>query len=165
MNWKRGVVLAGLAVGLVFMGGCKGKGGVPGGGTQGGGPGKSGQGYGRQKPREFDVYIYVNPQDSSECLADWPKGTLWQGQLHTVKWFSDDGGDYTVDFTQGHHAGQKSPFATDKFTVQGSNGGSGQQVSGDLQPGARGYYDFVISGTLNGKPCKYAGDPGYIVKP
>jgi hypothetical protein len=108
----------------------------------------------------FEVYIYADPSNPGKCLADWPVGTLWQGKHQTVVWFSDDGGEYTVDFTKGTHAAPKSPFKSGTFTVPKN----GKNDSGDLTAGASGYYDFAIL-DASGNTCKDRGDPGYYVKP
>ena len=155
MNWKQISVLTGLAIALLCISSCKSR---P---ALGKGPG-AGHHYGRQDPRVFEVYLYADPNDSSKCLADWPVGTLWQGRRQTVEWFSDDGGEYTVDFNLGHHAGSKSPFADATFDVA-SNGST---PSKELAQGASGYYDFAIrSGGSTGKVCKDTSDPGYLIKP
>jgi hypothetical protein len=151
MNWKQEAVLAGLAMALVCSSACRQM-------KLGQGPG-AGHKYGQQDNREFQVYIYTDPNDSTKCLADWPVGTLWRTHHQTVTWFSDDGGIYTVDFTKGSHT-PKSPFQSDTFTVQSN----GKQASGNLQPNASGYYDFAIL-DANGKICKDAKDPGYYVGP
>jgi hypothetical protein len=126
---------------------------------QGPGPGHH---YGQQDKRVFEVYIYADPNNSGQCLEDWPVGTLWQGKHQTVTWFSDDGGQYTVDFNKGSHTGTKTPFQSDTFTVSSN----GAQSSGDLQAGATGYYDYAIhAGDANGPICKDVKDPGWYVKP
>ena len=154
MNGRQVSVLTGLALALLCISACKSKI-SPG---LGKGPG-AGHHYGRQDPRVFEVYIYADPGNPGQCLADWPVGTLWQGRHQTVKWFSDDGGEYTVDFTQGQHG---SPFSNTTFDVP-SNGST---VSNDLVTSASGYYDFAIrSGGVNGNICKHPNDPGYIIRP
>ena len=125
------------------------------------GPG-GGHHYGQQDKRVFEVYIYADPSNPSQCLADWPVGTLWKTKGHTVTWFSDDGGQYTVDFSKGSHIPDKSPFQSATFSVSSN----GQQSSGALQAGATGYYDFAIYSSSNpNTPCKDPKDPGYYVKP
>jgi hypothetical protein len=112
----------------------------------------------------FEVSIYADPDPNNpgKCLADWPVGTLWQGKHQTVLWISDDGGQYTVDFTQGHHS-PRSPFHNGSTFEVLSNG---KKASGDLEGGASGYYDFAIrSGGINGSICKDPSDPGYYVRP
>jgi hypothetical protein len=157
MNGRQISILAGLAMALLCISACKSK--ILPGVGKGPGPGHH---FGRQDPRVFEVYIYADPTDpSNKCLADWPVGTLWQGRHQTVEWFSDDGGEYTVDFNQGHHPGSKSPFAGTTFDVP-SNG----SIASKLVPGASGYYDFAIrSGGANGNICKDPSDPGYLIKP
>lgn len=125
------------------------------------GPG-AGHHYGQQDQRVFEVYIYADPGNPGYCLADWPVGTLWKDKHQTVTWFSDDGLEYTVDFTKGKHA---SPFPKGTtFTVTGAK----EQSSGPLDGNANGYYDFAIyAGHDTGpsvKPCKDPSDPGYYVK-
>jgi len=152
MNGKQKAVLAGLAIAVVSISACR----QP---KLAGGPG---QHYGRKDPRVFEVYIYADPYNTGKCLADWPVGTLWQGKHQTVLWISDDGGEYTVDFTQGHHSAPQSPFHDATFDVPGNR----QKASGDLQGGASGYYDFAIrSGGAGGSICKDPSDPGYYIKP
>jgi hypothetical protein len=156
MNRRQTLVLVGLAIALLCISSCKSK---PRAGL-GKGPG-AGHHYGRQDPRLFEVYIYTDPNDPSKCLADWPVGTLWQGRHQTVEWFSDDGGDYTVDFNQGHHAGSKSPFSEATFYVPSN----GSISSKELVQAASGYYDFAIRFGANGNICKDPSDPGYHIKP
>ena len=109
----------------------------------------------------FEVYVYADPNNPGKCLLDWSVGTLWQSKHQTVTWFSDDGSEYTVDFTKGNHAAPKSPFQSDAFTVVGG----GKQSSGALQQGASGYYDFAVhAGDANAPICKDPSDPGYYVK-
>jgi len=155
MSLKQKAVLAGLTIALSSISGCRQANLIPG----------QGQHHGQEDKRVFEVYIYADPGNAGKCLADWPVGTLWQGKHQTVLWISDDGGQYTVDFTQGHHAPQ-SPFQNGStFDVPGS----GKKASGDLIGGASpasGYYDFAIrSGGINGSICKDPSDPGYYVKP
>jgi hypothetical protein len=152
MNWKQRAVLAGLAMALICSSACRKQ------EFRGQGPG-AGHKYGLQDKRDFEVYIYTDPRDSTKCLADWPVGSLWRRHHQTVTWFSDDGETYTVDFTQGTHS-PKSPFHSDTFTVQSN----GKQASGDLLPNASGYYDFAIL-NASGKTCKDVKDPGYYVGP
>src|ERR1700751_129456 len=102
MDCKRRVVLVGLLVALMYLVACQKK-------FTGQGPG-AGHHYGQEKNREFQVYIYADSNNPGQCLADWPVGTLWRTKGHTVTWFSVDGGQYTVDFTQGSHTPDKSPF-------------------------------------------------------
>ena len=158
MNGRQISVLTGLAVALLCISACKPKI-SPG---LGQGPG-AGHHYGRQDPRVFEVYIYADPSQTGKCLADWPVGTLWQGRHQSVKWFSDDGGEYTVDFTQGNHqGGSKSPFTALTFHVPSN----GSVVSNDLVTTATGYYDFAIRfGDANGSVCKDPSDPGVIIRP
>jgi hypothetical protein len=97
-----------------------------------------------------------------QCLADWPQATLWKSKNQTVTWFSDDGQQYTVDFTKGKKG---SPFSESTFTVP-KNGG---KPSGDLQKSSD-YYDYAIwvgggAGDPNSKVCKQPDDPGIYVKP
>jgi hypothetical protein len=153
MNSTKRAVLAGVVGTLFLMPACQKnfeKG--PGGGHH----------YGQQDKRVFEVYIYADPNDPTKCLADWPVGTLWKTKGHTVTWFSDDGGQYTVDFSKGSHSPDKSPFSSATFSVSSN----GETPSGALQSSATGYYDFAIFSSNNPqKPCKDPSDPGYIVKP
>lgn len=154
MSWKQKAVLAGLAVTLVSSCACHHA------RLMGQGPGP-GQGYGEQDSRVFEVYIYADPSNPGKCLADWPVGTLWQTKHQKVLWISDDGGEYIVDFKQGHHSPSKSPFQDDTFDVPKK----GKKASGDLQSGASGYYDFAIRIPGATGNCKETTDPGYYVKP
>ena len=154
MKWTQNVVLVTLGFTLLFTSGCYKKILL----EHGPGPG---HGFGQKDQRNFEVYIYADPGNQGSCLADWPVGTLWKNKHHTVTWFSDDGAEYTIDFNQGSHAPDKSPFQSATFTVTGG----GQQPSGQLQPSATGYYDFAIhAGNANGPICKQPNDPGYYVK-
>jgi hypothetical protein len=155
MSLKQKSVLTGLAIALSSISACRQANLV---GTPG-----PGQHHGQEDKRVFRVYIYADPSKPGKCLADWPVGTLWQGKHQTVLWVSDDGGEYTVDFTQGHHSPPPlSPFPDATFNVSSN----GVKPSGGLQPGASGYYDFAIrSGGINGANCKETSDPGYYVRP
>ena len=152
MNKHRIRILVTLGIALVFPVGCQKN------YLVGPGPGHH---YGQQASRVFEVYIYSDPQYPGKCFLDWPVGTLWQSQHQTVTWVSDDGAEYTVDFTQGTHAAPKSPFQSDTYTVTGG----GKQSSGPLQQGANGYYDFAVrAGNANATICKDPSDPGYYVR-
>jgi hypothetical protein len=152
MKGTQNAVLITLGFALLFTSGCHKK------VLLEHGPG-AGHHYGQQNNRVFEVYIYTDNQGS--CSADWPVGTLWKNKNHTVTWFSDDGAEYTIDFNQGSHTPDKSPFQSATFTVTGG----GQQPSGQLQSNASGYYDFAIrAGNANGPICKQPSDPGYYVK-
>ena len=154
MKWTQNVVLVTLGFTLLFTSACHKK------VLLERGPG-AGHHFGQQDKRLFEVYIYTDPNNPANCLADWPVATLWKSKHHTVTWFSDDGAEYTIDFNQGSHAPDKSPFQSATFTVTGG----GQQPSGQLQPNATGYYDFAIhAGNANGPVCKPPSDPGYYVK-
>lgn len=187
MNFPKKLVLAGLAVTLVLVPACAHH--RHGGGRKttskcgvapcGQGPG-AGHHYG-QMDREFQVYIYTDLSDSTQCYADIDIATLWtktkknSGQpVHqTVTWFSDDGKDYTIDFRPDPKYPDKrgSPFQpppsqppTDLFYIPPG----GSVPSQDLKPDSTGYYAFAIWAGKNvdqGKPCKDAGDPGYRVSP
>jgi hypothetical protein len=155
MTLKQKAVLTGVAVSLISISGCRQA------ELREPGPGHH---HGQEDKRVFRVYIYADPNNPGKCSVDWPVGTLWQGKHQTVLWVSDDGGEYTVDFTQGHHSPSPlSPFSSaTTFTVSSS----GVKPSGDLGPGASGYYDFAIRlGGANGTNCKETTDPGYYVKP
>ena len=151
MNEMRKAVLVAVGLVLVFASGCHHD-------LTGRGPGPGHQ-FGLQDKRPFEVYIYTDPANASQCWLDWPVGTLWKNKHHTVKWFSDDGKQYTVDFTKGNHSPDKSPFQSDTFTVPAG----GSTPSGSLQPNAYGYYDFAVFDAQNHK-CKEPSDPGYYVK-
>src|SRR6516164_9512396 len=114
MTTTQRVVLVGLAVANLSLSDCRHSAAVPPVVSPSSGPGP-GHHYG-QSSRVFEVYIYADPSNPGKCLADWPVGTLWQGKHQTVVWFSDDGGEYTVDFTKGTHAAPKSPFKSGTFT-------------------------------------------------
>jgi hypothetical protein len=150
MSEMQKAVLATVAIALVFTAGCYRY-------AQKAPP--PGHHYGQKDSREFEVYIYADPNNPSQCLLDWPVGTLWKNKHQTVTWFSDDGNQYTVDFTQGSHAPDKSPFQTDTFSVSASS----YKKSGSLQPNANGYYDFAVLDS-HGNKCKDTSDPGYYVK-
>jgi hypothetical protein len=152
MNGARQSALLALGIAFVFMSACQKS------FLTGPGPGHH---YGQQDSRVFEVYIYADPNNPGKCLLDWPVGTLWLNKHQTVTWYSDDGSEYTIDFTQGTHAAPKSPFQNGTFTVQSG----GKKSSGALQPGASGYYDFAIhAGDANAPICKDTSDPGYYVK-
>lgn len=190
MNLSQKLVLAGLAVTLVLVPACahhrrrgggggddrsKGCGGLP----CGQGPG-AGHHYG-QTDREFQVYVYTDPEDSSKCYADIDIATLWtktrktngQPVSQTVTWFSDDGNDYTIDFRPDPKYPDKrgSPFQppphqpqTHLFYIPRK----GSVPSQPLNPDSTGYYAFAIWSGKNvdqGQPCKDASDPGYRVSP
>jgi hypothetical protein len=159
MTRMQQVVLAALGVALVFTCGCRTK-------LTGQGPG-AGKHYGQQKSRVFPVYIYTS--NPGQCLLDWPVATLWKSEQQTVKWFSDDGNQYTIDFGLGSQTAPKNPFqdadppGSNTFIVPGG----GDRPSGALQSGASGYFGFgVHAGDANGPICKKATDPdpGYYVK-
>jgi hypothetical protein len=148
MSQKQAAVLAGLAIAVVSISACQKKEMILAGG----------QNYGRSPAHKFRVYIYTDPNDSSKCWADWPVATLWKSSNHTVTWVSDDGNEYTVDFTKGHNG---SPFSQTTFDIPAGK----ETPSGSLNPTASGYYDFAIyPGKGGGNPCKDPADPGYYVK-
>ena len=151
MSQKQAAVLAGLAIAVVSISACQKKQVIfpwPG----------PGQNYGQSPGRDFRVYIYTDPQNPSSCLADWSVGTLWKSKQQTVTWISDDGNEYTVDFTKGQNG---SPFSQSTFDIPGSH----EKSSGSLNSTASGYYDFMIhTGSVNGPACKDPKDPGYYVK-
>ena len=149
MSWKQRAVLAGLAVALVSISACRQAKLVrePG----------PGQHHGKEDKRVFSIYVYTDPNYPDQCLVDWPGATLWKSAHQTVKWLSDDGGEYTVDFTLGHNG---SPFSQPTFHVPKN----GVAPSGDIIQSGK-YYDYgVRSGDANGKICKPASDPGIYVK-
>jgi hypothetical protein len=113
-----------------------------------------GQHHGKESKRVFAVYIYT---EGNQCFADWPVATLWKTEQQTVDWISDDDGEYTVDFGQGHNG---SPFAAPTFHVLKDK----DAPSGDLTQSGK-YYDYAIrSGDANGNICKPPSDPGLYVK-
>lgn len=179
MNFSEKLILAGLAVSLLLLPACerhrrRRTGGGGGGGAEllGKGPG-AGHHYGQQNPRDFEVYIYTDPDDPTKCHADIDVATLWtrtkkNGTVirQTVTWFSDDGKDYTVDFSPDSHYPDKrgSPFQSpDQIYIPAGKSAHSQ----DLKPDSTGYYAFAIwaGQNLSGKPCKDASDPGYRVSP
>jgi hypothetical protein len=108
----------------------------------------------------FSIYLYVDPAHPDQCFIDWPVATLWKTANQTVNWVSDDGGEYTVDFTLGHN---QSPFSQLTFHVLNN----GVTPSGDLTQSGK-YYDYGIrAGDATGKICKPSKDPdpGLYVKP
>jgi hypothetical protein len=151
MNWKQRAVLAGLTMACVFVPACRQGKGIR-------GPGH-GQHFGQQKQREFRVYIYTDPADSTKCYADTAVATLWKTQSQTVTWVSDDDQDYFVDFSKGKNG---SPFAKPTFLVPHD----GEIPSGDLTTSGL-YYDYAIypGKDASGKWCKPPSDPGFYVKP
>jgi hypothetical protein len=151
MSQKQAAVLAGLAIAVVSISACQKKVLIL------TGPG-AGHHYGQKQAREFRVYIYTDPQDSSKCWADLSVVTLWKDKQQTVTWISDDGNEYTVDFDKGQYG---SPFSQTTFDIPAGH----ETPSGSLNSTASGYYDFAIYlGKGGGNPCKDPGDPGYYVK-
>jgi hypothetical protein len=151
MTLKQKTLLAILALAIVSLPAC----------TRGAAPPGAGQGVGKQDQREFLVYIYSDPAYPGQCFADWPQATLWKVKHQTMKWISDDGKDYFVDFNLGHNG---SPFAQATFPVPAN----GVQPSGDLSPNSQKgtYYDYGIRAGTDAKApiCKPASDPGLYVK-
>ena len=151
MSSSAKLVLAGLALTLLFIPGCRRAGVVP--------PGPN---HGRQPQRVFDVYIYTDPDHPDKCYADLDVATLWWNQNQTVTWYSDDNKDYTVDFRQGQYG---SPFTRVTFPVPAN----APAPSGPLKANSGGYYNFAILAGIgnNAHLCKKPTepDPGYIVKP
>lgn len=153
MSVKQNTTLTGLIIALVFVSGC--------------GPKKlveppPGTKYGLKDQREFRIYIYTDPTSTTGgCLVDWPQAIIWKVHSQTVKWISDDGAAYTVDFSLGHHG---SPFSGGTTFPVPANGDSGH--SGDLaQTSQPGYYDYGIK-DANGNTCKNSSnpDPGVYIK-
>jgi hypothetical protein len=152
MTLKKKTLLASLTLAIVFLPAC----------TRRAPPPGPGQGVGQQDQRVFSISLYTDPAHPDQCYADWPQATLWKDNHQTVKWISDDGKDYVVDFSLGKYG---SPFAdpSPKFPVPAN----GVKASGDLsQSSLKGrYYDYGIwAGTNNKVPCKPASDPGLYVK-
>jgi hypothetical protein len=150
MILKQHAVLAGLAIALVSLSACR----------SALVQEPPGQHYGKRDQRVFWIYVYADPDPAhpGKCLVDWPAATLWKTAHQTVKWVSDDGGEYTVDFTLGHN---QSPFSQPTFLVKSN----GVTSSGDLTQSGK-YYDYGIRAG-DGKICKPASDPdpGLYVKP
>ena len=159
MTLKQKTLLGILALAVVSLPACTRKPAPPG-PTPNVAPGP-GQRYGKQNPREFPIYIYSDPAYPGQCFVDWPQATLWKDNNQTVKWVSDDGNAYLVDFNLGHNG---SPFAQATFAVPVN----GVQPSGALSASSQKgqYYDYVIHpGTdINAAVCKKADDPGLYVK-
>ena len=153
MTLKQKTLLAILALPIVSFPAC----------TRSATPPRAGQGFGKHDPRDFLVYIYSDPGYPGQCFADWPQATLWKDKHQTMKWISDDGNAYVVDFSLGKYG---SPFAdpSPTFPVPAN----GEKASGDLSPNSQKtrYYDYGIrAGTnANGPICKPASDPGLYVK-
>jgi hypothetical protein len=151
MSIKQSTVLNGLIIALVFVSGCGNR------GLTDPGPGKK---HGMEDNRSFRIYIYADPNQADQCLVDWPQATLWTSKHHEATWVSDDGGAYTVDFTN-LGAKHQSPFTTGIFLVPAG----GEVHSGPLT-GAPGYYDYGIKDAHNNgtNVCKPSSDPGVYVK-
>jgi hypothetical protein len=151
MRLKQHAVLAGLAIALVSLSACR---------TGYVKEPPPGQHHGKEDKRVFSIYLYVDPAHPDQCFIDWPVATLWKTANQTVNWVSDDGGEYTVDFTLGHN---QSPFSQLTFHVLNN----GVTPSGDLTQSGK-YYDYGIrAGDATGKICKPSKDPdpGLYVKP
>jgi len=121
-------------------------------------PSGHGHHYGQQQGREFLVYIYVDPSNTSQCYADFSQTTLWSAKGQTLRWISDDDGDYLIDFNPGQNG---SPFGQSTFPVTKSN----DAKSGNPTQSGK-YYDYAIrKGTGANDPiCKQPSDPGVYVK-
>src|ERR1700757_2044006 len=129
MTLKQKTLLAILALAIVSLPAC----------TRSTGRPRAGQGVGRQDQRQFLVYIYSDPTHPTQCFADWPQATLWKDKHQTMKWISDDGNAYVVDFSLGQNG---SPFAQATFAVPAN----GVKPSGDLSQGSQKgtYYAYGI---------------------
>jgi hypothetical protein len=151
MTLKQKNLLAILALAVVSLPACTRSAAAP----------RAGQGFGKHDPRAFLVYIYSDPAYPGQCFADWPQATLWKDKHQTMKWISDDGNAYLVDFNLGHNG---SPFAQATFAVPANGVTPSGDLSANSQKGA--YYDYGIrAGTnANGPICKPASDPGLYVK-
>lgn len=151
MTLKQKTLLGILALAFASLPAC----------TRGAAPPGPGQGFGKQDPREFLVYIYSDPAYPGQCFADWPQATLWKDKHQTMKWISDDGNAYVVDFSLGKYG---SPFAQATFAVSAN----GVQPSGALSASSQKgqYYDYGIRAGTDAKApiCKPASDPGLYVK-
>ena len=151
MNRNRMRILVTLGIALVFPVGCQNK------AFQGAGGGHH---YGTQPAREFDVSIYADPTSTTGgCLLDWPVATLWRNQ--TVKWFSDDGLQYTIDFTKGQHG---SPFQNGATFIVPAGGSISSGTLKSQQQAPSQYYDFAVYMGNASTPCKDPSDPGYYVR-
>jgi hypothetical protein len=162
MNLKQRTLLASLALAIVFLPACTEKPAPPA-PTPNAAPPGPGQHFGKQNPREFPIYIYSDPAYPGQCFADWPQATLWKNNNQTVKWISDDGKDYFVDFTK-PEAHNGSPFAQATFAVSANGVQPNGALSASSQKGK--YYDYGIRlGTdANAPVCKKPDDPGLYVK-
>jgi hypothetical protein len=151
MSMKQKAILSGFAIAFLSISACQAPVNPP--------PSKlmAGQHHGKEDKRVFSISIYTDTDHPDQCLADWPAATLWKSSNQTVEWVSDDGGDYSVDFTLGHNG---SPFSQSTFYVSKN----GVAHSGNLTQSGK-YYDYGIrAGDPNGKVCKPASDPGLYVK-
>lgn len=141
MRLQQKSVLAGLAIALASISACRqaqvSKTGPP-------------PHHGQEKGRVFWVSVYTDPSHPSRCYVDWPAVTLWKSQGQTIKWVSDDGLAYTVDFGLGTHG---SPFAQSTFSVPAN----GAVPSGALTQSGQ-YFDYGIK-DANGQVCARASDP------
>ena len=142
---KQKIAVAGLVIALVYISACGRTALAP-------GPGHK---HGQEDKREFEISIYTDPTNPSQCFADWPAATLWKAKHQTVRWISDDGLEYTVDFTAPAHG---SPFGQDTFKVP-ANG----SVPSGVLTGTPRYYDYQIRDAQNAI-CKPNVDPGLYVK-
>ena len=145
MRLQQKAVLAGLAIALASISACRqaqlsNEKGIP-------GPPPH---HGQEKGRVFWVSVYTDPNHTDRCYVDWPVVTLWKSQGQTVKWVSDDGLAYTVDFGLGTHG---SPFAQSTFSVPAN----GVVPSGALTQSGQ-FFDYGIE-DANGKVCAKASDP------
>jgi hypothetical protein len=148
MSFSEKLILAGLVIALFSFSACQHK--------VGPGPGRL---YGEQQGRVFPVSIDTDPNNPQQCSVDWPAVTLWKGKQQMIKWISDDGKAYLVDFTLGHRG---SPFKETTFPVKPN----GSILSGPPSDQSSGYYDYGIraGNDNNGPVCKPASDPGVYVK-
>ena len=160
MTLKKKTLLAILALAVISLPACTQKPAPPG-PVPNVAPGP-GQRFGKQDRREFPIYIYSDPVASpAQCFVDWPQATLWKDNNQAVKWVSDDGNAYLVDFNLGKNG---SPFAQATFQVSAN----GVQPSGPLSASSQKgqYYDYGIRAGTDAKApiCKPASDPGLYVK-
>ena len=149
MSIKQNAALTGLVVVLIFVSGCKR------GFVQEPGPGKK---HGQEDKREFRIYIYHPNPNQPGCLVDWPQATVWKNNHQKVRWISDDGAEYTVDFSL---PGTNGSFITGVNTFHVPANGDSGALAPTAQPG---YYNYGIK-DANGT-CKDPSnpDPGVYVK-
>ena len=103
---------------------------------------------------------------TGQCDLHYPLVTLSVYRHHQIKWYSDDGNEYTVVFPPDGNGtpfrdGQNNPQY--KFDVKGH----GYTNSGKPSPDKYTYFPYAI--WAGGQECKAAGktpqdDPGVVIK-